>query len=231
MLTLAEANQAIAAPLARAQNMKIAVSVCDTEGRLVAFQRMDGAFSESVPLAIGKAIAGFPVESTHSSAASSPLPACGERWGRVLGKSCANSNGRPLAAAIATGGRRATLGRVRHDPFYGSGAAAALSAASQADIDFSGASRRSHVDYVAHVVVGDHIARTDDHGQTQFASSTSMRRRHQRISGGTRARGCVSRTLSSYSSYGDIWQKPPTPLTAAAHCSAEKKPQFTAPVV
>jgi glc operon protein GlcG len=59
MLTLAEANQAIAAALARAQRMKmeIAVSVCDEEGRLVAFQRMDGAFSESIALAIGRAIA------------------------------------------------------------------------------------------------------------------------------------------------------------------------------
>jgi glc operon protein GlcG len=58
MLTLAEANQAIAAALARAQNMKmkIAVSVCDEGGRLVAFQRMDGVFLESIPLAIGKAI-------------------------------------------------------------------------------------------------------------------------------------------------------------------------------
>ena len=46
MLTLAETNQAIAAALARAQilNMRIAVSVCDEGGRLVAFQRMDGAF-------------------------------------------------------------------------------------------------------------------------------------------------------------------------------------------
>ena len=59
MLTLAEANQAIAAALARARHLKmeIAVSVCDEEGRLVAFQRMDGVFSESIPLAIGKAIA------------------------------------------------------------------------------------------------------------------------------------------------------------------------------
>jgi uncharacterized protein GlcG (DUF336 family) len=59
MLTLAEANQAIAAALARAQHMKekIAVSVCDEEGHLVAFQRMNGAFSESIPLAIGRAIA------------------------------------------------------------------------------------------------------------------------------------------------------------------------------
>ena len=58
MLTLAEANQAIAAAFARARHMKmeIAVSVCDEEGRLVAFQRMDGAFSESVALAIGRAI-------------------------------------------------------------------------------------------------------------------------------------------------------------------------------
>jgi glc operon protein GlcG len=59
MLTLAEANQAIAAAVARATAMKIkiAVSICDEEGRLVAFQRMDGVFSESIPLAIGKAIA------------------------------------------------------------------------------------------------------------------------------------------------------------------------------
>src|SRR6516162_1766674 len=59
MLTLAEANQAIDAAVARATAMKIkiAVSICDEEGRLVAFQRMDGVFSESVPLAIGKAIA------------------------------------------------------------------------------------------------------------------------------------------------------------------------------
>ena len=59
MLTLAEANQAIAAALARAQNMKmkIAVSVCDEGGRLVAFQRMDGVPSELIPIAIGKAIA------------------------------------------------------------------------------------------------------------------------------------------------------------------------------
>jgi uncharacterized protein GlcG (DUF336 family) len=57
MLTLAEANQAIAAALARARNMKvkIAVSVCDEEGRLVAFQRMDGVIIETIWGAIGKA--------------------------------------------------------------------------------------------------------------------------------------------------------------------------------
>ena len=59
MLTLAEANQAITAAVARATatKTKIAVSICDEEGRLVAFQRMDGVFSESIPFAIGKAIA------------------------------------------------------------------------------------------------------------------------------------------------------------------------------
>ncbi len=58
MLTLAEANRAIAAALGRAQNMKmkIAVSVCDEGGQLVTFQRMDGVFSEAIALAIGKAI-------------------------------------------------------------------------------------------------------------------------------------------------------------------------------
>jgi glc operon protein GlcG len=58
MLTLAEANQAIASALASAQNMKmkIAVSVCDDEGRLVAFQRMDGVIVEGIPAAMGKAV-------------------------------------------------------------------------------------------------------------------------------------------------------------------------------
>ena len=67
MLTLTEANQAIAAAVARAtaMKMKISVSICDEEGRLIAFQRMDGVFSESIALAIGKAIAA--VASTKSS--------------------------------------------------------------------------------------------------------------------------------------------------------------------
>ena len=36
--------------------IEIAVSVCDEGGRLIAFQRMDGTRSESIALAIGKAI-------------------------------------------------------------------------------------------------------------------------------------------------------------------------------
>ena len=84
MLTLAEANQAIAAALARAQNMKmkIAVSVCDEGGQLVAFQRMDGAFSESIALAIGQAIAA--AASRKSSGDKDPVLDLQSVW-RVAG--------------------------------------------------------------------------------------------------------------------------------------------------
>ena len=84
MLTLAEANQAIAAALARAQNMKmkIAVSVCDEGGCLVAFQRMDGAFSESIALAIGQAIAA--AASRKSSGDKDPVLDLQSVW-RVAG--------------------------------------------------------------------------------------------------------------------------------------------------
>jgi glc operon protein GlcG len=59
MLTLAEANLVLAATLSKAQEMKgtVAASVCDAEGSLIAFQRMDGIYSESIRMAIGKAIA------------------------------------------------------------------------------------------------------------------------------------------------------------------------------
>jgi glc operon protein GlcG len=57
-LTLAEANRAIDAALAKARELeiKVSVSVCDTTGRLVAHQRMDGAFAEAPWASIGKAI-------------------------------------------------------------------------------------------------------------------------------------------------------------------------------
>jgi uncharacterized protein GlcG (DUF336 family) len=44
-LTLAEANQVVQGALGRAKelNIKISVAVCDAGGRLVAFNRMDGA--------------------------------------------------------------------------------------------------------------------------------------------------------------------------------------------
>ena len=58
-LTLAEANQIMQGAVAKAKelNIKISVAVCDAGGRLVAFNRMDGAIWGSVYGSQGKAIA------------------------------------------------------------------------------------------------------------------------------------------------------------------------------
>jgi uncharacterized protein GlcG (DUF336 family) len=58
-IRLAEANRAIQAALAKAHNLavNISVTVCDADGRVVAFQRMDGAFAEADRASMGKALA------------------------------------------------------------------------------------------------------------------------------------------------------------------------------
>jgi uncharacterized protein GlcG (DUF336 family) len=58
-LTLAEANQVVHAAVTRAQemNIRISVAVCDAGGRLIAFNRMDGAIWASAYGSQGKAIA------------------------------------------------------------------------------------------------------------------------------------------------------------------------------
>jgi glc operon protein GlcG len=58
-LTLAEANQVVAAALeaAKQMNIKVCVAVCDAGGRLVAFNRMDGAIFGAIYGSQGKAIA------------------------------------------------------------------------------------------------------------------------------------------------------------------------------
>jgi glc operon protein GlcG len=58
-LTLSEANQVVHAAVAKAQemNIRISVAVCDAGGRLVAFNRMDGAIWASAYGSQGKAIA------------------------------------------------------------------------------------------------------------------------------------------------------------------------------
>src|SRR5215831_9236764 len=58
-LTLAEANRVIEGAIDKAKtlNIKISVAVCDAGGRLVAFNRMDGAIWASVYGCQGKAIA------------------------------------------------------------------------------------------------------------------------------------------------------------------------------
>lgn len=58
-LTLSEANQIVHAAVAKAQemNIRISVAVCDAGGRLLAFNRMDGAIWAGVYGSQGKAIA------------------------------------------------------------------------------------------------------------------------------------------------------------------------------
>ena len=58
-LTLAEANRIVQATIAKAEQMQITVSVavCDAGGRLLAFNRMDGATWASSLGSQGKAIA------------------------------------------------------------------------------------------------------------------------------------------------------------------------------
>ena len=58
-LTLAQANKIVAAAIAKAQQLNIIVNVavCDNQGHLIAFNRMDGAYAEGDRFAIGKAVA------------------------------------------------------------------------------------------------------------------------------------------------------------------------------
>ena len=58
-ITLTEANRMVQAAIAKAEesNIRISVAVCDAGGRLVAFNRMDGAIWASSLGAPGKAIA------------------------------------------------------------------------------------------------------------------------------------------------------------------------------
>ena len=59
-LTLAEANSIVDAAVAKARqlNVNVSVAVCDAQGRLIAFNRMDGAYAEMANRSsIGKAVA------------------------------------------------------------------------------------------------------------------------------------------------------------------------------
>ena len=57
-LTLAEANTIVAAAVAKARqlNVIVSVAVCDTQGHLIAFNRMDRAYAEGDRFALGKAV-------------------------------------------------------------------------------------------------------------------------------------------------------------------------------
>src|SRR6266852_3800167 len=80
-LTLAEANRIVQAALTKAQemNIKVSVAVCDAGGRLMAFNRMDGAIWGSIYGSQGKAIAsaGFARPSGElAERAGSPIIQC-----------------------------------------------------------------------------------------------------------------------------------------------------------
>ena len=72
---------------------------------------------------------------------------------------------RTALAARAAGSRQ----RLVHEPADGACAAPALGAAAEAAIDLSGGARRSFsAERRAYVVVGQHVARTDDHENPAF---------------------------------------------------------------
>ena len=58
-LTLAEANTIVAAAIAKARQLNIIVNVavCDDQGHLISFNRMDRATAEGGRFAVGKAVA------------------------------------------------------------------------------------------------------------------------------------------------------------------------------
>jgi len=68
-LTLAEANRILQAAITKAQemNIKVSAAVCDAGGRLMAFNRMDGAIWGSVYGSQGKAIASPPSDAPAAS--------------------------------------------------------------------------------------------------------------------------------------------------------------------
>src|SRR2546430_5336474 len=89
-LTLIEANQVIQAALTRARemNIRISVAVCDAGGRLIAFNRMDGASWASAYGSQGKAIA--------SAAFARPSGELAERAGSPIIQGIAAAEGRHM---------------------------------------------------------------------------------------------------------------------------------------
>ena len=86
-LTLDEANRIVRATIAKAQelNIRISAAVCDSGGRLIAFQRMDNAIWASVYGAQGKAVA--------SAAFGRPTGEMAERADQPTPRGIANASG------------------------------------------------------------------------------------------------------------------------------------------
>src|SRR2546428_11454992 len=96
-LTLAEANQVVQGALARAKelNIRISVAVCDAGGRLVAFNRMDGAIWAGAYGSQGKTIA--------SAALARPSGELAERAGRPIIQGNAAAEGGHLMPSPGAG--------------------------------------------------------------------------------------------------------------------------------
>ena len=92
-LTLVEANRIVqeAVNKAREMNIKVSVAVCDAGGRLMAFNRMDGAIWGSVYGSQGKAIA--------SAAFARPSGELAERAGSPIIQGIAAAEGGHLIAS------------------------------------------------------------------------------------------------------------------------------------
>src|SRR5215510_5895874 len=73
------------------------------------------------------------------------------------------------ARAACAGGAAGSRDRLVHDPADGARATSALGAAAEAAINLTGGARRSRrTQRCPHVVVGQHVAGTDDHGSPAF---------------------------------------------------------------
>src|SRR5271163_2227545 len=83
--------------------------------------------------------------------------------GRRPGRSPFPTEQLASAAAVVD---RTGLDRFVHDPADGAGAAAAFGTAAQAPVDFAGAARRAFGRDRPDLMVGNHVARTHDHGGT-----------------------------------------------------------------
>ena len=92
-LTLAEANRIVQAALTKAQemNIKVSVAVCDAGGRLIAFNRMDGAIWASGYGSQGKAVA--------SAAFARPSGELAERAGSPIIQGIAAAEGGHMIAS------------------------------------------------------------------------------------------------------------------------------------
>lgn len=129
-ISLNQANRVLRATLKKAEelNIKVSAAVCDDGGRLVAFQRMDGAFFAGVYGSQGKAItsAAFARPSgVMQERADQPTPrgiAAGEGGHMIMGQGAVplfrNGN---LVGAVGVGG-----GTSQQDEDCASAGAAAL---------------------------------------------------------------------------------------------------------